>query len=118
MVQGVVADVLGGRPVAEIAAGFHEAVAQLVVDLADGHDDRNRPVALTGGVFQNASLVAGAWSKLVRSGHEVLTNSIVPPNDGGLALGQAYIACHANLASATEANCGDTVVTGAGAGVN
>ncbi len=96
-------------------AGFHEAVAQLVVDLADGDDDRNRPVALTGGVFQNASLVAGARSKLVRSGHKVLTNSIVPPNDGGLALGQAYIACHGNVASATEATCGDTVVTSAGA---
>ncbi|MCP4434394.1 MAG: carbamoyltransferase HypF [Actinomycetia bacterium] len=115
VVEGVVADVLDGRPVPGIAAGFHEAVAQLVVDLADGDDDRNRPVALTGGVFQNASLVAGARSKLVRSGHKVLTNSIVPPNDGGLALGQAYIACHGNVASATEATCGDTVVTSAGA---
>ena len=49
-------------------------------------------VGLTGGVFQNARLVAEASTALAAAGHETLLHRIVPPNDGGLALGQVILA--------------------------
>ena len=50
---------------------------------------------LSGGVFQNSLLAQRTVASLSSAGHEVRTHRLVPPNDGGLALGQAYIATHA-----------------------
>ncbi|MEW6160635.1 MAG: carbamoyltransferase HypF, partial [Verrucomicrobiota bacterium] len=49
-------------------------------------------VALSGGVFCNALLTAGASARLIADGFEVFTHSKVPPNDGGLSLGQLTVA--------------------------
>ena len=94
VLQAVIADRREGHPTGLIAARFHAAVAELIVEAAD----RLRAttgielVALSGGVFQNALLLRLARTELARRGLTVLTHHLVPPNDGGLALGQAAIA--------------------------
>ena len=83
--------VLAGVPVPRIAADFHLAVCQMMVQVAARLRQStgiNR-IGLTGGVFQNALLVELAAEGLNESGFEVLVHQQVPPNDGGLALGQA-----------------------------
>jgi len=49
-------------------------------------------VALSGGVFQNLLLVGQVVNQLEESGFRVLTHARVPPNDGGISLGQAAVA--------------------------
>jgi hydrogenase maturation protein HypF len=94
LLRAIVDDLRAGAARGEIAAGFHLTVAQLVGDLATeiaGPIGLTR-VALSGGVFQNVLLLRLARAELRRRGFEVLTHRIVPPNDGGLALGQVVIA--------------------------
>ncbi len=104
MLRALVADLSAGVPVPVLAWRFHRAVIDLVVgvadDLRDGRgldrDPRRRldTVALTGGVFQNALLTERSVAALEAGGFRVLTHSLVPPNDGGLSLGQAWIAAN------------------------
>jgi hydrogenase maturation protein HypF len=94
MVAAVAADRIEGRPRPEIAAAFHEGVAAATVtagvDLATMRGLSS--VVLTGGVFQNARLSGLVEAGLKRHGLEVLVHRTVPPNDGGISIGQAAIA--------------------------
>ncbi|MDG4826330.1 carbamoyltransferase HypF [Asanoa sp. WMMD1127] len=94
LTRGVVADLRAGVRPAEVAAVFHSTVAALVADLADRARDRTglRTVALGGGVFQNAVLLDAAERLLADRGFTVLRPCLLPPNDGGIALGQLLIA--------------------------
>ncbi len=77
-----------------IAAKFHNGAADLVLALClelRRVFGLNR-VALSGGVFQNVTLLALVVKRLDVHGFEILTHRHVPPNDGGLALGQAVVA--------------------------
>ncbi len=83
-----------GRDVAELAAAFHESLAAAValacVELA--HANRVTRVALSGGVFQNALLLARTSELLRGVSFDVYVNNAVPANDGGVSLGQALVA--------------------------
>ena len=93
VVRAIVDDVRGGVPVGDVARRFHAAVRDLVVAVADRTSGRTT-VALSGGVFQNALLVTMCVDALRDAGFTPLTHHLVPPNDGGLALGQAFVAAH------------------------
>jgi hydrogenase maturation protein HypF len=94
VLHGIVRDLRSGVAVGAIAAGFHAAVAGLIADAAQRQRQETGigRVALTGGVFQNMLLVDRARRALTALGFQVLTHRLVPPNDGGLALGQAAVA--------------------------
>ncbi|MFF3772398.1 carbamoyltransferase HypF [Streptomyces sp. NPDC002232] len=94
LLAAVVADVLDGTPAAVVAARFHHAVARLVrtVCAAARGASGLETVALTGGVFANTVLSSACAAGLREDGFTVLRHRLVPPNDGGLALGQLVVA--------------------------
>jgi hydrogenase maturation protein HypF len=92
VVATIVSDAIAGMPTPEIAAGFHRAVARLIDDVRQRLAPHATAVGLTGGVFQNALLVEHSLARLRAAGRDVLLHQFVPPNDGGLALGQALLA--------------------------
>lgn len=97
-IRAVVSDVRQGTSRAVISRRFHETIASMIVETCDTlrrKENLNR-VALSGGVFQNMLLLGLAVRGLRRSGFEVYTHHLVPPNDGGISLGQALIA-HSRL---------------------
>ncbi len=91
VLSAIVDDLGAGTSTGVIGARFHRAVADLVVDLAGLEDTGGQPIALSGGVFQNALLLRLTLKGLRAKGFEVITHRRVPPNDGGIALGQLLI---------------------------
>jgi hydrogenase maturation protein HypF len=89
LLELVVADRIAGRPTPEIAFAFHAAVAGLVATIASSV--AGFPAVVSGGVFQNALLLEMLSAQL---GQRLWFNRAVPPNDGGLSLGQAALACN------------------------
>jgi hydrogenase maturation protein HypF len=71
----------------EWAAAFHHGLAEAIVAVAQAA--RTGTVALSGGCFQNTFLLRLATTALRRAGFTVLTHRQLPPNDGGIAAGQA-----------------------------
>ncbi|MBK8149843.1 MAG: carbamoyltransferase HypF [Acidobacteria bacterium] len=94
LIRQAVADVRNGIGASRISAKFHNAVARLIVELSVKlrRETGIGRVALTGGCFQNLALLRRSVAMLERNRFEVLIHRIVPPNDGGLALGQAVLA--------------------------
>lgn len=92
VLAAVVSDACRGVPTAVIGARFHEAVAHLVLELAIEFATGTTPIALSGGVFQNALLLARSRRLLEDNNFQVLCHRRLPPNDGGLAFGQLLVA--------------------------
>jgi hydrogenase maturation protein HypF len=90
LIDAVHQDVARRETPALIAARFHNALANWIVSVAGRAGIRQ--VALSGGVFQNGYLVERAANLLEMRGFHVYAHRRVPPNDGGIALGQAVIA--------------------------
>ena len=91
--ESALEDLRRNVPRAEIAASFHRAVADLVLRCCEDARERTgiNTVGLSGGVFQNTTLLKLVSQGLTHWEFEVLIHRKVPPNDGGLALGQAAI---------------------------
>ena len=87
----IVDDLRAGTATGAIGAKFHRAVADAVVELAGMEDTGGQPIALSGGVFQNALLLRMTLDGLLAKGFRVITHRHVPPNDGGIALGQLLV---------------------------
>jgi hydrogenase maturation protein HypF len=93
LARAVVEDLLAGRGAGLVSARFHAALAAgaaALVELAAERAGR-LPVVLSGGVFQNARLAEALVGRLAGR-HAVHLHAVVPPGDGGIALGQAMIA--------------------------
>lgn len=86
----------GADPASDLALAFHQSVIDMIIDQCMTIRDESgaSQVALTGGTFQNKILMEGVLKKLRSRGFSPYYNISVSPNDGGIALGQAYVAMH------------------------
>jgi hydrogenase maturation protein HypF len=94
VIRGIVRDLQHGVAVPVVASRFHASVTAMILHVCQ----RLRSgtglgrVVLSGGVFQNVTLLTGVRRALLGAGFEVFSHHRVPPNDGGVALGQAAVA--------------------------
>ncbi|MCY3607318.1 MAG: carbamoyltransferase HypF [Acidimicrobiaceae bacterium] len=93
VVEAIVADLLAGLEPSHVAGAFHRWVADVVLAMSNRSREQTgiATVALSGGVFQNRLLTELTVPTLIEAGFEVLLHRQVPPNDGGISLGQAAI---------------------------
>jgi len=97
LLQAVLDDRAMGRDIGDIARAFHRSVAQGVVTSALELSERagTDTLVLSGGVFQNDLLLHHVKSLLEGKHIRIWMNQRVPPNDGGISLGQAALAAFA-----------------------
>jgi hydrogenase maturation protein HypF len=93
-IEALIQDVKSGIPVSKISAKFHNGLAECVLEvcLKIRYETGIDEVALSGGVWQNITLLGRTLSLLNKEGFRVYIHREVPTNDGGLSLGQAVIA--------------------------
>ena len=91
-VAGVLSDLRRGASPSAVAGRFHLTLAQMIGAVAE-RVGLGR-VVLSGGCFQNAALATLAARDLRARRFQVITASRIPPNDGGLSVGQALVAAH------------------------
>ncbi len=93
MLRAILADRDAGTPVARISRKFHNTLAEMIVAVA--MREQVPRVCLTGGCFQNRLLAEGTIARLTSAGFAPYWHQRVPPNDGGIALGQMVAASRA-----------------------
>ena len=93
-IDAIVREIEQGIALARIAKSFHLTIAEMLAQacLEVRQQTGLTTVALSGGVFQNQLLLEQLVTWLKSMAFHVYTNQKVPPNDGGLSLGQAAIA--------------------------
>ncbi len=96
LVEAVIADLNKGITPSKISARFHNTIARMVSEVCDQirKDNGVDQVALSGGVWQNMTLLRLTYDLLTSENFKVYIHHQVPTNDGGLALGQAVVAVH------------------------
>ncbi len=92
--RAIVSERLKGKDTDELALKFHIGLSEMIIDAAIELSESRKinTAALSGGVFQNLLLADMVKTGLESRGIKVLTHSLIPPNDGGIALGQAVYA--------------------------
>jgi hydrogenase maturation protein HypF len=90
MIGEIINDMAHGVSQAVIALKFHHTLAEIIVDAAKRFGQPR--VALSGGCFQNRCLTERTIERLTEEGFHPYWHQRVPPNDGGIALGQMYAA--------------------------
>jgi hydrogenase maturation protein HypF len=94
MIRAIVSDIQQGVPISSIASCFHRSIAALLATTCSGVRAQTglNVVALSGGVFQNRLLIEQLVMLLEEMAFQVYINRRVPPNDGGISLGQIAVA--------------------------
>jgi hydrogenase maturation protein HypF len=90
MIQEILEACASRVPLQEIAARFHGTLAAIIVAVAQACNEKR--VALTGGCFQNRVLTELAVACLEAADFQAFWHQRIPPNDGGIAIGQAIVA--------------------------
>jgi hydrogenase maturation protein HypF len=96
MVSAIIQDLRQGIPCSMIAARFHNTLVEMIVEVARRLGESR--VALTGGCFQNRFLTERAVRRLTEAGFRPYWHQRIPPNDGGISLGQVIAAARASRA--------------------
>jgi hydrogenase maturation protein HypF len=104
LLSALIRDRQRGRSAPEIARAFQAGLARGICDAVTTVAETASidTVALSGGVFQNELLLEDVKCGLQNSQLRILTNHAVPPNDGGISLGQAALAAFGQFAPSFE----------------
>lgn len=89
-VLAIIDEFRAGTPASEISAAFHNTLAAMIVTVSERIGEKQ--VVLSGGCFQNKTLLERTVERLLAEGFQPFWQQSIPPNDGGLALGQIMAA--------------------------
>ncbi len=94
LIRSIVEDLRNGIPVSRIAARFHNGVAEMTLQVCQNirNQEGISDVILSGGVWQNLTLLKATLVHLRADGFQIYFHKLIPTNDGGVALGQAVVA--------------------------
>src|SRR6266496_2615883 len=100
MMKEILNDLRRAQSVATISAKFHNTLAEIIVAVAKQIDQEK--IVLTGGCFQNRYLTEATINRLIKEGFRPYWHQRVPPNDGGIALGQIISVARSQQRTALE----------------
>jgi hydrogenase maturation protein HypF len=100
MIEAIVEEISARCSAGAIAAKFHNTLAEMIVAVARRIEQER--VVLTGGCFQNCQLTERCVQRLIDAGFRPYWHQRVPPNDGGIALGQIVAASLAAVPNKPE----------------
>ncbi len=89
-IKAIVDDLRAGVVAGEIATIFHNTLTEMIIHIAQQQGEKR--VVLTGGCFQNKTLLERTIDRLLAEGFSPYWHRNIPPNDGGIALGQIMAA--------------------------
>lgn len=92
VISGIIDDLRSDLDVDVISAKFHNTLSRMILAVAGVVGVEK--IVLSGGCFQNRYLLERTVRELEREGFRVYTHQRIPPNDGGISLGQVAVAGH------------------------